>query len=108
MKMGKVSVKAILFVMMTTSFFGTGGAFASHEVTMNEHARDQAEAEDLLTFRIDEVVERQSPSRCAADPKMVSDERLLDPQLPASDAMKSLVLLNPIECMKTKDIVEDR
>lgn len=65
---------------VTTSFFGTVGAFSSHEFIINEHAVGQAKAEELLTCQIEEEVERLSPSRCAADPNMMSDERKLDPQ----------------------------
>ncbi len=107
MERGKVSVGGILFVMMTTPSLGAVDAFASQEFIMNQRARDQAEAEELLTFRI-EAVELQSASRCAADPKMASDERLLDPQLPACDAMKNLARHNPIEGMKTEESISNR
>jgi hypothetical protein len=93
MKKETVFVRVFLLVAMTRFFFGTPDVFASHESIINEPAAGQTEAEELLTFRIGEVIERRSPSRCAADPQMVSDERKLDPQLPACDMMKNLVLL---------------
>lgn len=105
MKRMNVFVGGILFMMVATSFVGTVGAFGSHAFTINEHALSQSKAEALLTFRIEEEVERVSPSCRAADPRIVSDERKLDPQLPVCDMMKNLVLLNPIECMKTEDII---
>ncbi len=95
MKGAKVSVGGVLFVMVTTLFFDTAGAFTSHVPIINEGAVGQAEAEALLTFRIEEVVECQLPSRCPADPKMVSDERKLDPQLPAFNKNNNLAPLNP-------------
>jgi hypothetical protein len=81
MNSGTVSVGWILFVVAAPFCFGTVGA--SPESITNTHTVEQAEAESLLTFRIEEVVVLRSPSDCAGDPKMVSDERTLDPQLPA-------------------------
>lgn len=98
-----VFVKAFPFVAMTIFFFGVPDVFASHESIMNEWAAGQTEAEELLTFRIGEVLERRSPSLCAADPQMVSDERKLDPQLPACDTMRNLVLLIQNESTITED-----
>jgi hypothetical protein len=103
MKKEKVFVRVFLFVAMTRFFFGTPGLFASHESILNGHAAGQTEAEELLTFRIGEVIERRSPSRCEADPKMVSNERKLDPQLLACDTIKNLVLLIQNESTITED-----
>jgi hypothetical protein len=93
--MKKVNVCVGGFLLVTTSFFGTVRAFTLHESIMNERALGQAQAEALLTFRIEEVVERPSPSDCAADPKMMSDERKLDPQLPGCDRRNNRAPLNP-------------
>lgn len=88
--------------MMTTSFFGTVGGFTSHKFIIDELALGPTETEELLTFRIEGVVERHSPSRGAADPNMMSDERQPDPQLPACETMNTLALLNPSEYTKTE------
>ena len=65
MKSANVFLGRFLFVVMTTFFFGTEGVSASHEFIISEQAVGQAEAEALLTFRIEEVVEHRSPSVCA-------------------------------------------
>jgi hypothetical protein len=76
------------------------GAFATQVGTPNERVVSQAEAEALLNFRIEGVVERHSLPRCSKNLKMMGDERLLDPQLPACDAMNSFGRLNLDECTK--------
>lgn len=93
MKKKTACVRVFLCVAIMRFVCGPSDVFASHESIVNVHAAGQADAEELLTFRIEEVLERRVPSRCAADPQMVRDERKLDPQLPACDTMKHLVLL---------------
>jgi hypothetical protein len=83
MNSGTVSLGWIFFVVAVPFCFGTVGAFASPESISNTHTVGQADAESLLTVRIEDVVVLQSPSDCAGDPKTVSDEWKLDPQLPA-------------------------
>lgn len=85
----------------TLLFVSTLDAFASYEPIRNTQAAAQAEA--LLTFRIQEVVELRSSTRCPGDSRIVRDERLLDPQLPVCKTMNNLVFLDKNECTNTED-----
>lgn len=56
--------------------------------------------EELLNFRIEEVVERTSPSHCAVDLKAENDQGMLDPQLSISDRMNSV---NPVRSERCQE-----
>jgi|GEM_PF-3928747 len=105
--MKTTSMFTIGFSSMITAavLFTALGALATHELAPEEPVVSQAEAEALLNFRIEDLVGRHSRSGCFKDLKMMSDERLLDPQLPAYDTMNAFGLLNLGECTETEDTV---
>lgn len=100
-------VRAVLIVMVLTVFLDAAGAVAAHAPTMHDpvvgHGDVMPLEKALLNFRIEEVGERHSPLGCIEDPKMVRDERQLDPQLSASDKRNDFAPLKPDGCTKIKD-----
>ena len=100
-------VRAVLIVTVSTLFLDAPGALAAHAPTIHDpvvgHGDVMPSEEALLNFRVEEVVDRHSPSGCVADPKMVREERHLDPQLSASDKRNDFAPLKPDGCTKIKD-----
>ncbi len=99
-----IALTTVFSSMITAAvLFTAPGARATDEFTSTEISA--AETEALLNFRIEEPAGRLSLADCIKDLKRMREERLLDPQLPAHDAMDKFDLLNLTACTETEGTV---
>lgn len=105
MNMMSIAVGGVLFVLMT-GFLGASGAVAAYEPIANlrvVHRAKRISAEEaLLTFRIVEAVGRGSRLGCLVNQNLERDQRLLDPQLAASDKSRYANSVGPAACKEIK------
>jgi hypothetical protein len=93
----EVFASGILSMLVAVGSFDTSTTYA---LIVSERVESNAEAEALLDFRIQEVIERSLPSGCIVDLEAVDDERRLDPQLTSSEKGHAFVLANSSECVE--------
>lgn len=98
-----VVLVAMLNVSVAIAAYGTYGPIMNQRIGIRAEKRPVEEA--LLTFSIEEVSEGSIRSGCASDRDADRDQRLLDPQLPASDKRKHWEPVNLMNCTDNESIV---
>lgn len=98
-----VVLVGILNVSIAVAAYGTYGPIMNQRVGIRTEKRPVEEA--LLNFSIEEVSGGGLRSACASDRSADRDQRLLDPQLPASDKRKHWDPANFMNCTENESIV---
>ncbi len=105
MSITSLSASGVLFLVLS-GLLDVSGVWAVYEPIVNKRVGRQAEKisaeEALLSFRIEEVTKRASPSRCAEDRRLQRDRRMLDPQLLVPAKRRNLNLASPDICKEVE------